>query len=30
MNDFVLFAPLDGDGALFANVLCNTPILHIS
>ncbi len=29
-DDFVLFDSLDGNGALFANVLCNIPVLRIS
>ncbi len=29
-NDFVLFDLLDGNGALFANVSCNIPILRIA
>ncbi len=29
-DDFVLFDSLDGNGALFANVLCDIPVLHIS
>ncbi len=28
-DDFVLFDSLDGNGALFANVLCNIPVLRI-
>ncbi len=30
IDDFVLFNSLEGNGALFANVLCNIPILCIS
>ncbi len=29
-EDFVLFNALDGGGALFANVLCDNPILCMS
>ncbi len=29
-DDFVLFYLLDGNGALFAYVLCDIPVLHIS
>ncbi len=29
-DDFVLFDSLDWNGALFANVLCEIPVLRIS
>ncbi len=29
-NAFVLMDSLDGNGALFANVLCDIPVLHIN
>ncbi len=29
-DDFVLVDSLDGNGALFANVLCDIPVLRIS
>ncbi len=29
-DDVVIFDSLDGNGALFANVLCEIPVLHIS
>ncbi len=29
-DDFVLSDSLDGNGALFANVLCKIPVLRIS
>ncbi len=29
-DNFVLVDSLDGNGALFANVLCNIPVLRIS
>ncbi len=29
-NDFVLFDAMDGNSALFANVLCDIPVLRIS
>ncbi len=29
-DDFVLFDSLDGNAALFTNILCNIPILHTS
>ncbi len=29
-DEFVLFDSLDGNGALFTNVLCDIPVLRIS